>query len=127
MKGQLSLEYMVLALAALAMLSASVLTLSAVKRSAEGASGSLRFESDATALSNAMGEVCALGGGNGREVRLSAPLRLEARSTGQGWAVRLSSGDGSIVRESLCLVPEGEVSGKVYVKNEKGEVVFRGR
>jgi hypothetical protein len=127
MRGQLTLEYLLLATAALLMLSVSVLSFSALRGSAVAASGALRFEADATSLSNAMDEVCALGDGNGREVRLSVPLEMESAEAPYGWAVSFSYGGYSLARESLCEVAPGGLSGTVYVENEKGGIKIKGR
>ncbi len=127
MKGQLSLEYLLLAMAALSMLALSALALSEIKKSADTGFGSMRFRMDASALAASISEVCALGDGNGRELRLGGPVAVESAKTDEGWAFRLSDGASSVVRESACEARGGRNGGLVYVENEKGAVTVRGR
>ncbi len=127
MKGQLSLEYLLLATAALSMLALSALALSEIRKSADAGFGSMRFRMDASALSASISEVCSLGDGNGRELSLGGPVAVESVRAGERWAVRLSDGASSLVRESACEARGGENEGLIYVENEKGAVTVRGR
>ena len=127
MKGQLSLEYLMLALLALSMLAISALSLAEIKESAERGAGAMRFRMDAAALAAAAAEVCALGDGNGRELRLGGRVAVESEKAERGWVVRLSDGDRSLVRESACEAQGGKNEGIVYVENEGGVVTVRGR
>lgn len=127
MKGQLSLEYLLLAMAALSMLALSALALSEIKKSADAGLGAMRFRMDASALAVSISEVCSLGDGNGRELRLGGPVAVESEKAGEGWVVRLSGGGSSVVRESACEALGGNGGGLVYVENEKGAVTVRGR
>lgn len=127
MKGQLSLEYLLLALVALSMLALSALALSEIKKSADAGFGSMRFRMDASAVAAAISEVCALGDGNGRELRLGGPVTIDSAKAEQGWIIRLSGGGPSLVRTGACEAQGGKKEGLVYVENENGLVTVRGR
>jgi hypothetical protein len=119
MRGQVSLEYLVLALLALALISVSVFALANIGDYAERASGLFVFRSSAISLANAMDEVCALGSGNVRSVALEAPLNVEYEDN----VVRISGYDSSVVRPSRCEIDAASgLEGRVYVKNEGGRV-----
>lgn len=153
MRAQVSLEYLVISAVALGLLSLSIMALSGIRDSAAGNMELLRFRSSAISLSNAINEVCALGSGNGREIALSAKLSItseggtgvdasgdgfgDASGSGAsggfgdgGFVARFVSADAnaSIVRKSFCDVDAaGELLGLVYVDNEDGLVIIRGR
>lgn len=123
MRAQVSLEYLLVSVISLALLSLSVAALLEIKEYSDSASESLRFRYSANALANAMEDVCALGPGNSREVLLSAEVSVDREEGG----VRLS-GHGSMVRPLRCEIPpESGLEGALIVENEEGKIKIRGR
>ncbi len=127
MKGQASLEYLLLAVAALAMVGLSAIFLKGLESSSRSGADALRFRHDGSMLKNAISEVCALGDGNGRELSLEREISTESAKSPEGWAIRLSSGDLSMAFVSRCPLDAEKMEDTVYVKNEKGTVSVRGR
>ncbi len=127
MRAQASLEYLFLALAALAMLSVSVFSLSRLESASRDGAGALVFRHDAVMLKNAISEVCALGDGNGRELAFGSPLSAESAKSPHGWVIRISDGDRSLAMSSRCGLDAGRMEKTVYVKNEEGIVSVRAR
>ena len=129
MRGQLSLEYLVLSLVALSLLSISISALIEIKKSAEQNLEVINFKSSTISLSNAIDELCALGDGNGREIILQNTVSIDSEFSDPNWVVRFSDQNStvSLVRRSICSVDASEVKGKVYVKNEDGTIKIRER
>ncbi len=123
-KGQVSLEYLVISLVAVALISVSVFALVGIRGYADKTSGLFSFRASALSLANAVAEVCALGSGNGRSVVLESPLSVEC----EGPVMRIVGRDSSLVRPARCAVePASGLSGAVYVKNEGGTVTITRR
>jgi len=133
MKGQASLEYLLLCLVALSMLALSFSALIAIREAALRGASALEFEKSASMLGIAAREACALGSGNGREMRIESPVDTESFKAGSGWVVRITPSESggrnmSVVRPCQCEVESlGGISGLVYVKNEDGKIRIRGR
>jgi len=99
-----------------------------MKDSAQGNAEMLAFRSDALSLADAMSEICALGNGNGRELALGSELSIESEKTGEGVLARFSSKNATLVRGFYCEIEDAKLGrGVVYIENEKGVLVFRGR
>jgi len=128
MLGQASMEYLLLSLVSLSLLSVSVLALGAIKDSSEKGLSLALFRDSALSLLNTANEVCALGDGNGREIALDADLSVESEETDEGWLVRFHSGDDSLVRAAYCEIEAKQgLSGVVYVENDEGKIRLTGR
>jgi hypothetical protein len=128
MRGQASLEHLLLTLIALALLTASASALLAIRDMAMRGIAQARFHAFASAFSQAANELCALGSGNGREMDFPEGTRIESDGAGNGWVFRLSSGSGAFVRGCRCEVePAGDVSGLAYVENKEGKITIRER
>jgi hypothetical protein len=131
MKGQASLEYLLLCVIALSMLALSFSALIGIREAAGRGASAIGFSKSASVIGTAASEVCALGSGNGREMRIDAPLNSESEKADEGWIVRFTPSDGqniSLLRPCHCEVDTLEgVSGLVYMKNENGKIRIRGR
>jgi hypothetical protein len=131
MKGQASLEYLLLCLIALSMLALSFSALIGIREAAGRGASAIAFGNSASMLGTTAREVCALGSGNGREMRIHDPLTVESEKADEGWLVRFSPSNGqnsSVVRPCPCEVETQDgISGLVYVKNEGGKIRIRGR
>lgn len=76
LRGQITLEYMVLSLVVLALLAISVSTLIEIQASSSEAMDNIMFRKSALDLHGTVEEVCALGVGNRREVILSRGIEV---------------------------------------------------
>lgn len=117
MKGQLSLEYLLVSVVALAMLSISAAALLEVKDFSERRMDDFRSRSSAIALADAVEEVCALGNGNQRTVVLHSRISAD-------WNGELAIGNMS--RDVACeVLPADDLEGAVLVKNNNGMIKIR--
>lgn len=127
MKGQASIEYLILGLLALSMLALSLTALASIRDSAIKGIAVTEAGGSASMLMNAMREACALGTGNGREVRIGGSvLVVNSEKADAGWIVRISmesNPEALIVRQCPCQAEGSEgLSGTVFVKNEGGKI-----
>ena len=125
MKGQISLEYLVLSIVALAMLSVSLFALLNIRDYSSKASDIYRLKTSASSLGAAINELCALGSGNGRSVLLSTAISVEYAD---GVVAFSSSNSSKIVQASRCQVEVMEkLEGEVFIENENGLIKFTKR
>ena len=128
MRAQVSLEYLLLSLVALSLLSFSVFALLSIRDYSNEASAAYTFRSSVLSMDNAINEVCVLGGGNGREVFLGTEVSVDSEEGDDGWLVSFSHSDYSIVKTSPCRVEIAEhLEGLVYVENEEGMITVTER
>jgi hypothetical protein len=125
MKGQASLEYLMLGVVGVALLSFSLFSLSEIKSSMDKNLALSRFRDSAISLHNSISEVCALGSGNLRAVSLSAPVSAETENSESGLLIRYSGGGNSIVKEIRCEVDQEKTEGKITVENRNGKIRLR--
>jgi hypothetical protein len=124
MKGQLSLEYLVLSVITLAVLALAIYTLAGIKNNSDKAMALLEFKNDANSIFNAAQDVCALGDGNSREVRLLD----EMMAVSEDRAIEFSKNNvnQSLVFKGRCTSEiNGKLEGTVVVVNENGVVKIR--
>ena len=120
MKGQITLEYMVLSLVVLALLAVSISTLIQIQRSSSEALDNVMFRKSGLDLHGTVEEVCALGAGNQRKVYLSRGMSVEGVA-GESMTFR----NGSIANMSLKMVcplditADNYLNGWVTVTNKK--------
>ena len=125
MRGQISLEYLMISVVSLSLIFISLLSLMAIKDSSMKALEILKFKSSIVSLSSSINEVCALGNGNSQSLDLTSSLSMETTKTDH-WLVRFSNGNLSLVRPAICQVEaERNLEGLVYVKNENGLIRVR--
>jgi len=124
MKAQVTVEYLLLAMVALALLSFSVMSLHYVKESSEQVYRAAAFKSSAQDLAGAIGEVCALGNGNARIVYLKEELDVKAGPSGSPYyAEFIGPSNLSTVQETFCAVKDSSgLNGKTEIRNENGEI-----
>ena len=120
MKGQVSLEYLLISAVALVMLSLSAAALLNIKEYSEESRELFKFRSSAIALANAADEVCSLGNGNQRTVVLHSRMAVD-------WdGAIIISNKTSVIRDIPCeVMPEDGLEGVVTVKNNNGIVKIR--
>ena len=76
-KGQITVEYMVLTLVVLSMLSISIAMLIQINNTAHQAVDNLTFRKSALDVQATIDEVCALGEGNSREIIVKTDMSVE--------------------------------------------------
>ncbi|MGB9719047.1 MAG: hypothetical protein ACPL06_00430 [Candidatus Anstonellales archaeon] len=123
MKGQATIEYLLITLIALTLLSFSLHALINANTAQQIGYQKALFLSDATDLAHAMSEVCVLGDGNSRKIQLKS--EIEISGSGKMVTIRQGGGGNSTSSEELpCTISSsGTFSGAVYVKNEGGSIV----
>jgi hypothetical protein len=129
MKGQASLEYLLISVVAISLLILSASALYGIREMAIKGAAAAAFRSAAVMLADSGSEVCSLGDGNGRELSLAQAVSVESEKGEEGYVVRYSgAGNESLVRPCPCAVEETQgLSGLVYVENEDGKIKFIGR
>jgi hypothetical protein len=123
MRAQVSLEYLMLFLVSICLLSISAYALMGIRDYSEKAAEELRFRHSASHLANAANEVCALGAGNSRLLELQHGMSV---GYGDG-QMRMAWPGLRYEKEALCEVETADVSGLVQVKNEDGLIMIRER
>ncbi len=121
----MTVEYLLLSVIALSLISFSVLALAHIRDSSARAYAALLFKSSAIDLGNAMDEVCALGAGNSRMVYVKQAVDVSGGQSGaMHYAEFQDSQYGlSLSRKTFCPVNSADsLHGKVEVKNEDGRV-----
>ncbi len=121
MRGQITLEYMVLSLVVIALLAISVSALIQIRGNSDRAMDAVFFKSSARDLYNAIEEVCAMGDGNSRSVHLKKEVIVD-----DGGYLEFSSPDvnGTVKYECACSVESESLSGEIMVYNDEGTVRF---
>ncbi len=122
MQGQVTVEYMLLSLVVLALLSISLTALVNIKDNSDDAMNIVFFKSSARDLHNTIEAVCALGDGNSREVTLKH--EVEVRDMGSYLEYSADGMPDTLKYEKKCDVTLfGDLfSGKVSVYNDDGTV-----
>ena len=111
-----TLEYLLVSVIALALVSISVAALVNIREFSEYSLGQYRFKSDAVGLRDAIEQVCVLGNGNSREIQLKGRITVDQNHIYQG--------KNSLPMDVPCDVEETEIEGKITVKNN-GKIEFR--
>jgi len=122
MKGQLSMEYLMLFFVTLILLSISAFALLEIKSYSEILSKKIAFKYSAVSLGNAINEICVLGNGNSRFVLIYEEILVETEED----VLILTSADASYKKQIFCETENTEISkGGVYVENENGIIEIR--
>lgn len=121
MKGQVTIEYLLITLIALTLLSFSLHALASANAAQQAGYEKAKFLSDANDLSHAMKEVCVLGDGNSRKINLKSEIKI---SRGKTVVMEGVMENATHSEELPCTVSSsGTFSGTVYVKNDGGSIV----
>ncbi|NYZ77459.1 class III signal peptide-containing protein [Candidatus Micrarchaeota archaeon] len=126
MKGQITLEYMVLSLVVIALLSIAITALITIRDNSDKALDVVLFKSSARDLYNAMEEVCAMGDGNSMEVYLKKDVSVSDAGGYLEFSSPLPHVNGTIKYESFCVLESDadSLSGNVVVYNNEGKIAF---
>lgn len=125
-KGQITIEYLVLSVVALALLSVSIAILLQITKTSHQAMDNIAFRKSALDLYATVEEVCALGAGNSRTIMIKKDIWV----TKSGQDIILENKDiGSIKIELICpygIAPSGELqSGEVTITAKKDEIEIK--
>ncbi len=122
MKGQLTLEYMVLFLVFILVTSTIFFAVILIKESFEKSIDLIEFKSSAEKINLAADKVCALGSGNKILIDLEFEINLKYCDTGIGYGYK----NFSIAKKLLCKANgENTIFGKVMVENRDGEIYIK--
>jgi hypothetical protein len=124
MKGQASVEYLLLLAIGLVLIGISVGALSVIRDAQEGLSSLEMAKVSAGSLKGISDEVCALGDGNSRTVEFSWDVSLECSND----VVKASVGEGSalIALEHCNAYCSGASGSGFLIENEMGSVRISG-
>ncbi len=127
-RAQATIEYLLLSAVSLSLVAFSLLALSHIRDSMDGAYASAAFKSSASGLAVAIDEACALGDGNVRTVYVERAVVVSGGAADGGHYAEFhdeENGNLSFVEQVHCPVADANaVSGKVEVRNEGGTVSF---
>ena len=124
MKGQITLEYMVLSLVVIALLSISITALINIRDNSDKAMDIVFFKSSAKDLYNAIEEVCVMGNKNSREIYLKKEVSISDEGDYLEFSSSLPHVDGTLKYECSCDVDSETLDGTVIVHNDNGIVGF---
>gem|GEM_PF-759387 len=122
-KGQITVEYMVLTLVVLSMLSISIAMLIQINNTAHQAVDNLTFRKSALDVQATIDEVCALGEGNSREIIVKTDMSVEKNNAELIFTDKKSN--QSLALNITC--PENIYgsdinAGKVIIRNTGNEI-----
>ena len=125
MKGQVSLEYMLVLAISLAALAFSVSALFGIKNSFEAQSRQILLSKSVERIAQAADEVCLLGGSNARTVdRLPASFSLAyLQDENQSNLLSMSMGNMTVSKRTKCAITlaQQDFSSSVFVENVDGQ------
>lgn len=116
--GQASLEYLIIALVVLSILGVSLAALQIIRSNAERSYGQLLSEHDARLVTDTAAQLCLLGPGNSRQIKLEKSLRMHS----DAGELVLESGGFSLQRPLPCQAVAASLSGDIILKNEGGRI-----
>lgn len=120
MRGQATIEYLLLLSVGLGMIAVSMGALSSVRDTADTLSWRRIAEVSASALHSHGEEVCALGDGNSREIKFGWAISIEC---GEGKATAYSRNESSAFSLHHCDISCANEEGSSFIiKNSGGEV-----
>ncbi len=123
LKGQLSFEYMLIALIALSLVTISFAALSKIRENAEAQYEIQKTKAISLELFTTIDEVCALGNGNTRTLFIGKSLGISSGQTNTEYYISLSDGTNSFSHTSYCHIhAKGVITNEISVENENGEI-----
>lgn len=122
MKAQISIEYLLLSVVALALLAISIGALLNITKDAEKTQGLLLLKNDAEGIYYSMQEVCAMGNGNIRTILISQNIYLKSSSK----YLSISNRWASIPKNLSCECKvDGWFEGNVIIGNDNGNIFVK--
>jgi len=124
MRAQISLEYLIIALIALALISISIFALTKIRTNADAAYENIKFKSLAEDFFSTLDEICALGNGNSKTVALSLPLLIKSDMRNGIFFLTVSNNKNSVAHETKCEMSiNGEFENELTIANEDGKII----
>jgi len=140
-KAQITLEYLLVSVVAIALLSISMYALIKIKENADKGEQILRFKATANELFSSIDELCALGSGNSMQVKLQIPINIASgtdnekniyfitlemkRASMENINIADSSEDvSSIAHSTKCKVSvDGDFDNEIVLENKDGVIM----
>ena len=124
MKAQISLEYLIIALIALGLISISIFALTKIKSNADTTYKNIKFKILKDDLFNIVDEICALGNGNSRSISLSLQLSISSYTRADISFLTISNNKNSASHQTSCEVSiNGEFENELTIANEDGKII----
>ena len=124
-RAQVTVEYLLISLIGLVLISFSIIALAQIKESSTESYEAILFKESANDLANTADTVCALGNYNSRSVYLDIRIDVEGDQSNDKFYIRVTDPNSSreIAKETLCFVNgKSGISGKTKVMNKNGEI-----
>ncbi len=119
-RGQVSIEYLFLALIMLAALTFSIAALSGIRNYAEEQKKQIELESNAEKLFIEIEAVCALGSGNSRGIEISGENSVSG--TESGFMVSNPGSETKTIHKNTTCRIEGSGNKKIKIENYGGKI-----
>ena len=124
MRGQISLEYLLIAIIAIALVSLSVSVLNKIRTNADESYNNIKFKTLNDDIFNSVDEICALGNGNARSLRLSLPVIIKSGTKGDIYFLTILHDKTSMSHETSCEASvDGEFKNEIVIANEDGKII----
>lgn len=126
-RGQVTSEYLLMSVVAIALVSISLTALFRIKDDGEKNYGLLQFKDSVATIYNAAEDACALGNGNSRRVTIESPLSISTDEA-SGYVVFVSESrrfgkEERIVKDFTCKLSDGaSADGNMIVSNKDGKI-----
>jgi uncharacterized protein (UPF0333 family) len=125
MYGQVTVEYLLISLIGLVLISFSIISLAQIKESSTDSYEAILFKESASELANAADTVCALGNYNSRSIYIKSKIDVEGDQRNDKFFMVVTETNSSreSAKETLCLVNGKKGAyGKTKITNKNGEI-----
>jgi uncharacterized protein (UPF0333 family) len=123
MRAQITLEYLILFVISIFILSFSFFALITIKDHSERTFKLLALKSDSLKIYNAIEDVCALGSGNTRRISINVPINVSAETN----IIVFENGEHRIVKGLKCPFFRSNdelLPGNIVIENVDGEIAI---
>ncbi len=123
LKGQLSFEYLLIALIALTLVTISFAALSKIRENGEKQYQLQKTKAFSLEFFTTLDELCALGNGNSRTLSVSKTFGVSSGQTPAGYYSSLSDGDNSFSHITPCEIKiKRTITGEITLINNNGKI-----
>lgn len=120
MKGQISLELLIIFSVFLVVLSFSLYTLTEMNKRNTEAYNSMRLKLMFEDIADAVENICILGDGNIRRIELPVEVTVEFQDS----VMTLHSSGKEYERYVPCIIKQKNINGTILIKNSRGIIIF---
>lgn len=120
-RGQVSLEYLLIAIVILALLGISLAALVEIRSAADQSYARILFGNEAEQVANLAEQLCLLGPGNTQEMKLEDELDI----TYQNGEMQIKRGNWRYTKEMYCEVEAASLNGRIVLENKNHRIAFR--